>query len=179
MTRKVPLSGEQLSLSEINAYYDDVTAALKRYFHPTNGYYDEKFAGYSTTELKYELQARLEEIDRTSTLSVLSAIEAIFRIDYLERCYTKKKDPISRVFQQLYKKEGPRVSFEKHILFVWERESTGASIVIARLKDVFKYRHWLAHGRYWVLKTGKRNRYDYRDVFLLAETLINSFPFVS
>lgn len=179
MNRKVPLSGEQLSLSEINAHYDDVTAALKRYFNPIDGYYDQKFAGCSATELDAELQARLEEIDRTSTLSVLSAIEAIFRIDYLERCYTKKKDPISRVFRQLYKKEGPRVSFEKHILFVWERESTGASIIIDKLKDVFKYRHWLAHGRYGVLKMGKKNGYDYQDVFLLAETLTNSFPFVS
>ncbi|MFA6220945.1 MAG: hypothetical protein WC647_01385 [Desulfomonilaceae bacterium] len=179
MSKKVPLSGEQLNLSEINDHYDNVTEALKRYFNPANGYYDQKFAGCSATELESELQACLEEIDRTSTLSVLSAIEAIFRIDYLERCYTKKKDPISRVFRQLYKEEGPRVSFEKHILSVWEREATGASIIIARLKNVFKYRHWLAHGRYWVLKIGQKNRYDYQDVFLLAETLINSFPFVS
>ena len=93
MSKKVSLSGEQLNLSDINAHYVDVAAALKGYFNPANRFYDAKFTGYSVTELTSQLQTRLEEIDRTSALSVLSAIEAVFRIDYLRRCYyTKKKD---------------------------------------------------------------------------------------
>ena len=180
MSKKVPLSGEQLNLSDINAHYVDVAAALKGYFNPANRFYDAKFTGYSVTELTSQLQTRLEEIDRTSALSVLSAIEAVFRIDYLRRCYyTKKKDPVSRAFRKLYKEKERRASFEDDILSVWEQESTGASIIIAGLRDVFKYRHWLAHGRYWVLKTGKKNGYDYQDVFLLAQTVISSFPFVN
>ncbi|MHB8202069.1 MAG: hypothetical protein ACYDHG_00015 [Desulfomonilaceae bacterium] len=178
MSKRVSLSGQEQDLPEINAYAD-VTSAMQAYFNPPDGYYDGRLALDSLSELKFKLQIRLDEIDRSSTLSVFAAIEAVFRIDYLERCYQKKKDPISRFFRQLYKERGRRVSLEDDILSVWMCEAKGATPVLAKLKDALKYRHWLAHGRYWVLRTGRHSNYKFQEIYLLAETIINSFPFVS
>jgi hypothetical protein len=47
--------------------------------------------------------------------------------------------------------------------------------VIGDLKGAFKYRHWLAHGRYWEPKLGQK--YDYYSVYILAESIFGSFPF--
>ncbi len=34
-------------------------------------------------------------------MSILAALEAAFRIDFLQRCYKKQKDPLSRSFIDL------------------------------------------------------------------------------
>ncbi len=175
MRKRVSFSGEHQELTQIAAHHSDVTDALRLYFRPADGPYQARFAGYSLAELKDELRARLAEVDRTSALSVLSALEAAFRIDYLQRCYAKKKDGVSRAFRKIYQHKGPRPALEEDILTVWRRESTTPVRLIVALTEAFNYRHWLAHGRYWTPRLGRK--YDYESVYALAQTVLSSFPF--
>jgi hypothetical protein len=47
--------------------------------------------------------------------------------------------------------------------------------LIGELRGAFRFRHWLAHGRYWTPKLGRR--YNYEDVYALADETFKSFPF--
>jgi hypothetical protein len=175
MRKRISFSGEHQELTEIAVHHSDVADALQLYFSPTDGLHHARFTGYSLAELKNELQSRLAEVDRTSTLSVLSALEAAFRIDYLQRCYAKKKDRVSRAFRIVYKHKGPRPALGEDILAVWQRESTTPVRLISALMGAFNYRHWLAHGRYWTPRLGRK--YDYESTYALAQTVLSSFPF--
>jgi len=174
MGKYVSFSGRHLALSEIVKHHIDVEASLRSYFSPASNSYSVRFAGYVSMEIKEELELRLSEHNRATIFSILSALEAAFRIDYLQRCYKKKKDVLSREFRDLYKNKGFRVSLEDDILAKWKECTPVSNKLIADLKGAFKYRHWIAHGRYWALKLGQK--YDYESIYILAETIFNSFP---
>jgi hypothetical protein len=176
MVKKVSFSRQHQEISQIEVYYTDMTEAIKEYFRPRTKMLSERFLGYTITELNAERDERLAELDRTSSLSILSAIEAAFRIDYLQRCYQKKKDPLSRLFREIHKRKGSKTSLEDDILSAWKQKSSVTSEALGNLKRAFKYRHWLAHGRYWEPKLGKA-KYDYQSVYQLAQIVLNSFPF--
>lgn len=178
MVKKVSFSGQHQEISQIEVYYTDMTEATKEYFKPKTEGLSERFLGYTTSELNAERDDRLAELDLTSSLSVLSAIEAAFRIDYLQRCYQKKKDELSRVFREIHKRKGSKASFEDDILSTWKENSSVPSEVLMYIKGAIKYRHWLAHGRYWEPKLG-RAKYDYQSVYQLAQIVFNIFPFQS
>ena len=42
------------------------------------------------------------------------------------------------------------------------------------LKGAFKFRHWLAHGRYWDPNLG-RKKYDFQSLYALAEEFFECF----
>lgn len=133
-----------------------------------------KFIGYSKEELSIEFKQRMEELDKTSSLTVLSALEASFRIDYLKRCYQKEKDALSRIMREIYKKKGHHVSLEDDIFDTWKKYYPKSKNMISELLGAFKYRHWLAHGRYWEPKLGRK--YDYHYIYALAEQIDNTLP---
>lgn len=175
MPNRVSFSRQDIDIREFAFYYDDVEKSLRLYFSSDAKTYSFRFAGYSYAEVNKELNERLLELEMGSALAVLSAIEAAFRIDYLQRCYLKKKDPVSRAFRLLHKKKGTKVSLEDEIFEVWKTHTRGASTLIGKLRGAFTFRHWLAHGRYW---TPKFPKYDYSAVYFLAETALNSLPLV-
>ncbi|MFH1116077.1 MAG: hypothetical protein V1792_19360 [Pseudomonadota bacterium] len=178
MPRKVRFSLQHQDSAQIALHHSDLTEALKGYFKASYGSYPERFVGYTPKELAEELQARLDEIDRASVFSLLSAVEAAFRIDYLQRCQAKKKkrEDISQELRSIYEEKGTRASFKDHILPAWKREPTIRAGLISDLIAAFRYRDWLAHGRYWTAKLGRK--YDYESVYKLVEDILDSFPFV-
>jgi hypothetical protein len=176
MVKKVSFSQQHQEISQIEVYYTDMKEAAGEYFKPRTEKLPERFLGYTVSELNAERDECLAELDRTSSLSILSAIEAAFRIDYLQRCYKKKKDSLSRAFRKIHKRKGSKASFEHDILFAWKENSSGANKVLEDIKRAYKYRHWLAHGRYWEPKLG-RAKYDYQSTYQLAQIVLNSFPF--
>jgi hypothetical protein len=93
----------------------------------------------------------------------------------LKRCYGKKKDPVSRALRGIYKKKQEKASLEDEIFEAWISNSSGTRTLIGELRGAFRFRHWLAHGRYWTAKLGRR--YDFDDVFTLADQTLQSFPF--
>ena len=162
-------------LAEIAAHHQDLESSLTLYFSVSSPSYLVRFAEYATSEVGEELGKRLGEVDLTSSLTVLASVEAAFRIDYLQRCYRRGKDPVSRALRDIYKEKQQNASLEDEILEAWINHSSGARSIIGELRGAFRFRHWLAHGRYWTPKLGRR--YDFDDVFILAELTLHSFPF--
>ena len=149
MLKKVSFSGDNLSLLRIADYYDDSEKALRFFFSPNNPEYNSRFNGYTRDEIEEELRLRLEELDKSVSFSILSALEALFRVDYLTRCYSKKKDPLSRKMRNIYQIhqiKKSHVSLEKDILILWKEEYPQYKSLISKIITAFKYRHWLAHG---------------------------------
>lgn len=179
-----PFSGLRLGLPEIAAHHRDVVSSLTLYFSNASPFFEIRFAGYKTVEVSDELQIRLDEVDMTSSLAVLAAVEAAFRIDYEYRCEERKKGAISQAFRELYKDRQRRVALDD-ILDVWAEKSfedwaensSRPRSLIGELRGAFNFRHWLAHGRYWTPKLGRR--YNFEDVFELAQSALVSFPIYS
>lgn len=112
-----------------------------------------------------------------AALAVLSSLEASFRVDYLVRCYEKKKDKISMAFRKLHKTKRDRPHLEGELLAVWKLALPTVQPLISQLIGALKYRHWLAHGRYWTPKLG--GKYDFLSVLLLAQSIHADVPLKS
>jgi hypothetical protein len=154
-------SNKELSIKDIDAYYFSTERALRSFYHKTNPY----FVGYTIQELQSELDERIDELDKSAAFTILAAIEAYLRIDFIQRCQNKEKDDLSRKFRTIYSQKGLRVSLSEDILEFWTDFATKKSI-ISELRIALRYRHWLAHGRYWVAKLGRK--YDFNSVLSLA-----------
>lgn len=177
MARKISFSGQNLSLHEVASHHRDVEDGLTLFFSLSSPSYPIRFLGYRSDEVSKELHDRLAELDRHSTMILLAAVEAAFRVDYLQRCYHKGKDEISRHFREIYKDKNTRASLEDDIFEVWKIHLAANASLIGDLRGAFKFRHWMAHGRYWTPKLGRR--YDYLSVYPLASQVLKSFPLMS
>ena len=171
---RVTFSGEHLPLVQIAQYYSDIEASVKNYFSFENLQIGERFVGYTQLEIELEMTSVLAEHARSTSMSILAALEAAFRMDFLQRCYKRRKDRLSRSFQGLHRQMGQYVPL-KDIFSQWQQHSNVPRSIVSDLARAFNYRHWLAHGRYWTPKIGQE--YDYDDIYALAESIYNSFPF--
>ena len=165
---------ERLDIEQIDGRRRDTEAAIEAYFAPGNPGSALRFLGFTPREVRAEKEALLKELRLSSSMNVFGALEAAFRIDFLQRCYRREKDAVSRAFRDLYTDKGPRVALEGDILGAWRQNSNVRPKVIADLTSAFKYRHWLAHGRYW---NPRFQTLDYDDIYALAEATLKSFPF--
>lgn len=174
MGKRMSFSGQHLQLGQISIHHGDIKESLRNYFSLTSIQFPVRFNGYTTHEVHEELLIRLGENDRSSIFKILSSLEATFRIDYLQRCYLRKKDALSRAFREIHRRQGHRVRLEDEILSEWRDKTFVSPNLIGDIRGAFKYRHWLAHGRYWI---PKHQKYDYDSVYLLADQVCNTFPF--
>jgi hypothetical protein len=175
MASRIDFSGEHLTLYQVGTQYRDVDRSLRLYFSDKSPDFSVRFTGYLSIEVTRELAERLNEADLNSSLAILGAIEAAFRIDYLQRCYKRTRDPLSRAFRDIYKEKRQRAALEDDIFESWLNNSDVPGRIIGELRGAFKFRHWLAHGRYWIPKLGRK--YDFNAIFTLAELVFQSFPF--
>lgn len=163
-----------LELDELVAYHEDIVASLRLYFSPAAPTFEMRFAGASIHEVDQKLALRLEESDVRSTFAILTSLEASFKIDFDFRCRRRLKDSLSVYFRDVEKTRGDRVRLDEDILEGWKNHSSAPATLIGRLRDAFKFRHWLAHGRYWTPKLGRR-KYDFDYVQLMAEGIVAGF----
>lgn len=175
MGKRVALSESVLEFVEIGEHYTVIVKSINLYYSHVNPAFDSLFQFYTEEELEKEKEFRLQEIDASLALTLLASIEASFRIDFFQRCYNRKKDPLSLKFRELYKKKDKYVSLEDELFDRWKKYSNVPKSSLGDLKGAFKYRHWLAHGRYWIPKLGRR--YDFLNIFDLAITVDESFHF--
>lgn len=175
MSRRVSFSESYQEFEDLGEHYDVFVNSMNLYYSELNPAFISQFRLYTREEVEREKEGRLEEIDASLALTLLASIEASFRIDYLQRCYREMEDPLSRKFRELYESKDSHVSFENEILDGWKEHSNVPLTLLEDIKGAFKYRHWLAHGRYWVPRLGRR--YDFSNIFGLALEIDNSFPF--
>lgn len=165
---KVSFSNEELTVQAIDGYYQTTSRAIRNFYIMANRY----FLGYTKEELQAELESRLDELDKTCALSLLAAIEAHINVDFYQRCYNKGKDDLSRRFREIEKLKGTKVSLSDDILESWSKVCSKKSVV-SDIRSALNYRHWLAHGRYWVAKLDKK--YDFFSILTLANLVQNEF----
>jgi hypothetical protein len=152
---------------------EDADASFRLYISDSNPALPNRLIGLRPSELKEELTIRIEETDLRSSLALLTCLEASFRIDYLQRCQKRRRDSVSKALRVLHKQHGQHVRLEDDILATWRREHPELGSLIGELVGAFKFRHWLAHGRYWRPKHGRK--YDYQSIYGLAVSILASF----
>jgi len=169
MVDRVSFSDQEQSLELIASHHSNVESALYEYFSGTSESLEDRFPLEIRSEVR---EASLSELDFSSSMSVMAALEAVIRIDYLTRAYEKRKDKLSRAMRGLYQEKENKAKIDDDILQLWAKETTVPEYVVQQVKAAFKYRHWLAHGRYWTPKLGRR--YDYLTVYTVADTFIDA-----
>lgn len=164
MANRVSFSYEELTLADISAYFENVQAGLFGLFskqsiaphqHYSQNIYDEV------------LEKSLTELDVSSSFLVLSSLEATIRLDYLRRVYDRRRDSLSRAMRLLHRRKENHARLEGDLIRLWRQETDMSKALLGELAGAFRYRHWLAHGRYWKPKLGRK--YDYLSVFGLAQ----------
>jgi hypothetical protein len=169
VARRVRFSRRHLSPEDIAGHHRDLQEALRIYYQPGHDGFDLRFRGYTAADLDREL----DEVDVGSSFTLMAAVEASFRIDYLQRAYLKRKDPVSRAFRVLHKRRGAGVSLEDDILDVWKAH-VNQTRLIGDLRAALGFRHWIAHGKYWEPKLGRA--YNFANIYDLAKAVRTGFP---
>lgn len=168
---------ERLTLQDISEFYAESENAFRLFFSPLNPDFEVRFAIHTLDEIRMKRANRLTELEKLSGFAVLSSIEATLKVDYLIRCEDRKKDALSRRFRVIFKKKKERISFDQDLIGSWLKEHPEHKQIFGFLRGAWRYRHWLAHGRYWLPKLGRK--YDYFSLHSLAESIHGQLPLVS
>lgn len=169
MADRVNFSNQELSLEEIAIHHTDVEASLFEFFAGNSQTLLNRYADAKKNEAR---DTSLYELDLTSSLSVLSSVEASIRLDFLRRVYGRWRDPLSKAMKTLHQEKENNVRLEDDLIDLWRKETNISKPLLGELVGAFKYRHWLAHGRYWTPKFGRR--YDYVTIFEVCQEFIEA-----
>ena len=85
MPDRLAFSKQHPDLQHLARCYDDAEKSLRLYFSPAAPSFAARFANYKPDQVDSELSDRLAELEMATAFSIFSAIEAAFRIDYLQR----------------------------------------------------------------------------------------------
>ena len=171
MAKKLSRSFNERDVEEINQTYKILTKSILSFFQDKKYYSDDIFLLKSYDEVEQLKTAQLNEVENYTSFDVLASIEAMFTIDYYQRCENKLKDDLSREFRKKYK-INKRIDFND-ILATWSNFNPNNRL-LNELKAIFQYRHWLAHGRYWRLKINV-SKFDFQYLYILCLSIKNSF----
>ena len=175
MAKKIKLVAKPLELEEIANYYQDSASALRLYFSDKNPKFKEVFAIETYEEVAIRLKERMDELDRSTSLTLLAALEAKFMLDCIERGRVNKSDSLSIALIN-YTANQKYSLLDDKILDIWKGNTSVEPRRIEDLKGIYKYRHWLAHGRHWTPKMARPD-YDYATVYEIVQKSLNDFPF--
>ena len=169
MANRVSFSNRELCLEDVATHHADAKAGLYDFF---NGNSQTLLDRYADAKLEEVCDRSLGELDFTSSLSVLSSVEAAIRLDYLRRVYGRWRDPLSRAMKAVHQQRENHARLEDDLIRGWRDLTDISKVLLGELTSAFKYRHWLAHGRYWTPKFGRK--YDYETVYEIAQEFIDA-----
>ncbi len=169
-------SRQNQELDQIFTYYTTSRDSLKWYLDGiiNNEVVDSLYIGYTKQELRDAFLGYIDELEKNIIFSILSSLEARFQIDYQNRVKKRYKDNLSKEFKKLSKNK-KNVSLEHDILSLWKQEYPEYKEIVSDYIGALKYRHWLAHGRYWEAKTGGRN--DLSEMTTIAYRIYENLSF--
>lgn len=174
MAKGFSRSGNEQSFVGVYEYWQDARDGLRLLVDHKNS--RNRFLGMTPEEVQGFLIERQQELDYQSSLALLGSIEAILQLDFHCLVQNKLKDPLSREFRKLKKSIQRRISLEEHILKAWQTIYPETRPLFQPLSKAIKFRHWLAHGRYWLHRSEKFNFYE---LYEIAELMQNSLPLKS
>ena len=145
-------SDEHQSFAEIARLFDERKTALESFFKGQLPGRSKK----EVEEIKKRLVYHMREAEYDASLALFGAVEAAFRLDFVRRQRMRKwKDSRSlkaRLVAKSARGEHYKISlFELFDLIAFDNDISVPKLTIDRLKFYFRYRNWLAHGRYWKL----------------------------
>jgi hypothetical protein len=163
------------ALGWVAQYHYDAVESLRRYFNPDSMGSPARFDGSHAVRLDARPVDYFEETGLRSSLAILTWIEAVFQLDYQYRSRRNgPKDSLSKAFRAI-RKSGKRITrLDPELFDAWTKHTLGVNALIGDLRNAFKYRNWLAHGRYWTPKLGRD--YDFEYLYRLAETVYRNLP---
>ena len=113
---------------------------------------DAVLLGKTDIDLAIWFREQVAETDVLARFALLSAVEGLFMTSFDVRCSARLKDDLSVAFRALAAKARAskrRVDLHPDVLDAWARALPEAKGAVGLLRGHFKYRHWVAHGRYW------------------------------
>lgn len=131
-------------------------------------------------EFEGELKRLRTELDQQVVLMLVASFEAILQTDRIERVKRKKKDTISKAIRRWWKHAARRrddwVKIEE-LLRIWGKtlDNPGS---IGQFFKLVRHRHWLAHGRYWIDKSGSAG-IDPLEAWHIGKSLFDALPGVA
>jgi hypothetical protein len=176
-------SGEELSLIRIWEWYEETEQAINLYQQEViNGLISgkrvsETFSSMTRKEVKQYFSDHKKELEHIVSLNIIASTEASLRVDYLRRALRgkRKKNKIDNKFKELYEKKGTRVSLRDEILEAWKEVHPDCTEAIGDFRGALNVRDWLAHGRYWIPRFGRK--YNAILVFNISKNLFENFPY--
>lgn len=141
-----------------------------------------EFIGYTENELREEFKKLQSEVEKCAVFNILTTLEAEFRMDFVIRVDRKYKCSISKKFRTIYRSYKKRnkenkIPLKEGILRIWKEEFPELKRIIDPYIEALKYRHWLAHGRWWEPQIRYDEKYDFDTVYGLAQNLYENIPF--
>lgn len=130
--------------------------------------------GMTKEELTDYFEGVRRELDAAACLLLLAEAEAVLRVDYRSRVERRGKDDVSRAYREMHKEKEASVRLDEDILGTWVTHHPQCKPAVSSFRAMLKLRHWLAHGRYWPPKLGRR--YAPEDVFDIASGLFAKLP---
>ncbi|ELI8161203.1 TPA: hypothetical protein ACJIWH_003810 [Yersinia enterocolitica] len=178
MARKITESGAHLSFEDVIEQKEAIDKAISVLYSEDNANYQSQFIGRSRGEVEEERLRRMDESDKTHSLLLLTAIEAKFRLDAEERYRKRYKDALSRKIREIYRTR-KTIKLEDHLISVRTEMEPQLKKYYDALRNAFKYRHWLAHGRYWEsnIKDIRDGNYDFTNLRLIITNVIFNSEF--
>ncbi|WP_137279315.1 hypothetical protein [Pseudomonas rhizoryzae] len=166
-------SGQHQSIKDIAENFETISDSLSYYYTSV----ESKALNHplrTEEELSEGYRCSMRELEMMTCLGLLAAIEALFRLDYIARVEKKLKDPMSQDFRRIYNRHKLDVRFDD-LIKVWKRRRPTFRVYFERLTVALHFRHWLAHGRYWSPRLGRRH--GYLDIYDLASSIEDDVSF--
>jgi|SRR6185312_7065730 len=177
----ISLSGQKKSIESVFSWYEDQIEAINDFknkvitsiIHPRPSLVvNKKFISLTLTEINLYFDNSTNELKHLVCLNLISATEAFLRVDYYKRIKKRERSKIGRLFRDIENNKENKVSLEDDIIEAWK--SIKRSNSFSDFLGLLKYRHWLAHGRYWTPKLGREYSFD-----IAYEIVENVFKAVS
>ena len=183
---KFQFSSNHLKLEFVEEYHQRCLSSIEcKYSKDRNINYDTDFPNMTPAEVLGEANKLKAELEKETIFNCLACIEALLRIDYIVRIDKKDKEPLSCYFRsnlkllKLQKKktfktleikkkssrnaiapnEKYRVDLCDVIIKGWRDYHPEEKVCFDILRDSYKYRNWLAHGRFRQFEN--ENKYNF------------------
>lgn len=156
------------SLFEVDRVYREVISSIDcKYSKYINKNFAATFFGYSEEEVHRQYIDLTNEVSNEFCLAMFASVESKLRTDFIIRCQLKKEDSLSKFYRSSYNPAKRMYTYNlSEVIFKgWKNYlPTKDSILVDRMTELFQYRNWLAHGRYWNLPINLLN-IDYKTVY--------------
>ncbi|MBN3768330.1 hypothetical protein [Burkholderia sp. Se-20378] len=155
------LSGQHKDAAQVQRWLNDCNQSFT--YEATHhvsvifngGFVDPRFPpGTLEDDINDYFRGLRSETELLATLDIIASVEAAIRVDFINRAdkHIKDSSGLADEFKVLRKKKKAKVSLEEDILDAWKRHAPEVKPRIDDFGHVLDYRHWLAHGRYWLFK---------------------------